>query len=334
MASSIDSIAIEFVSHGNLVEATSNGLIAPISADADNELRASRIADSSVPDGGYGWIVIFSCSLITWWYVGTTYSWGVIQAALVEHKLSSASTLSFVVSVTPAQYFSKKRGLANGIVYAGGGLGGTVISFAMDGLIQNLGPAWTFRIIGLMTLGTGLPAAWLIKERAPIRSTTFIEWRLFRDFRFVVLFLAGAIATFPLFVPPFFLPLYSTSLGLSPSAGAGLVAGFNFSSAVGRLGCGFLCDAAGPLNTLAVALALSAGSMLVLWPAAGSLGPLIAFVVVNGAANGGFFATMPTVVGAVFGSQRVSVTMGMIVTGWAGGYLMVCFPFSWPGFLV
>ena len=71
-----------------------------------------------------------------------------------------------------------------------------------------------------------------------------------------------------------------------------------------------------------------------LWPAAGSLGPLIAFVVVNGAANGGFFATMPTVVGAVFGSQRVSVTMGMIVTGWAGGYLMVCFPFSWPGFLV
>lgn len=81
-----------------------------------------------------------------------------------------------VVSVTPAQYFSKKRGLANGIFYAGGGLGGTVISFAMDGLIQNLGPDWTFRIIGLMTLVTGLPAAWLIKERAPITRDTFIEW--------------------------------------------------------------------------------------------------------------------------------------------------------------
>jgi hypothetical protein len=32
---------------------------------------------------------------------------------------------------------------------------------------------------------------------------------------------------------------------------------------------------------------------------------------------------MPTVVGSVFGSRRVSVAMGMIVTGWGGGYLMV-----------
>lgn len=63
--------------------------------------------------------------------------------------------------------------------------------------------------------------------------------------------------------------------------------------------------------------------MLALWPAATTLGPLIAFVVLNGAANGGFFSTIPTVVGNVFGSQRVSVAMAMIVTGWGGGYLMV-----------
>ena len=228
-----------------------------------------------------------------------------------------------VVSTIAAQYFSKKRGLANGIVYAGGGLGGTIISFAMDGVIQKLGPAWAFRILGLTTIATGLPAAWLIKERTPITTATFIEWRLFKNVQFSTLFLAGTIGTFPLFVPPFFLPLYSTSLGLSPSAGAGLVAGFNFSSAVGRLACGFLSDGIGPVNTLFLALLLSALSMLVLWPVSSSLGPLIAFVIVNGAANGGFFSSMPTVVGSVFGSRRVGVAMGMIVTGWAGGYLLV-----------
>ena len=132
--------------------------------------------------------------------------------------------------------------------------------------------------------------------------------------------MAGAIGTFPLFVPPFFLPLYSHSVGLTASEGAGLVAGFNFSSAVGRLLCGFLSDYIGPVNTLLIALLLSAVSMLVIWPVSTSLGPLIAFVVVNGAANGGFFSTMPTVVGSVFGSRRVGVAMGMIVTGWAGGY--------------
>ena len=78
----------------------------------------------------------------------------------------------------------------------------------------------------------------------------------------------------------------------------------------------------GPVNTLLLALVLSALSMLVIWPVSASLGPLIAFVVINGAANGGFFSTMPTVVGSVFGSRRVGVAMGMIVSGWAGGYLM------------
>lgn len=363
------------------------------SSDQDSILQASRVSDSTVPDGGYGWAVVFGCSAMTFWFVGTTYSWGILQASLLQQNLSSASTLSFVgsvtaasisflaivnarvirllgtrttallgmtllalgeilagfcthnigalfftagiimgigvsiafmvVSVTPAQYFNKKRGLANGIVYAGGGLGGTIITLVMNSVIEKVGPAWTFRILGLATLGTGLPAAWLIKERSPIRTATFVEWRLFRDFKFVVLFIAGAVATFPLFVPPFFLPLYSNSLGLSSNAGAGLVAGFNFSSAVGRLICGLAADKLGPLNSLFMSLLLSAASMLVIWPVSNSLGPLIIFVGINGAANGGFFATMPTVVGTVFGSARVSVAMGMIVTGWAGGYLMV-----------
>lgn len=105
------------------------------------------------------------------------------------------------------------------------------------------------------------------------------------------------------------------------------MAAFNFSSAVGRLICGFGSDSVGPLNTLFVSLLLSAISMLTLWPVSDTLAPLVAFVIINGMANGGFFATMPTVVGNVFGSARVSVAMGMIVTGWAGGYLLVriCF---------
>ncbi len=29
-------------------------------------LEASRLADSTVPDGGYGWVVIASCAVLTW----------------------------------------------------------------------------------------------------------------------------------------------------------------------------------------------------------------------------------------------------------------------------
>ncbi|ETS73622.1 hypothetical protein PFICI_14568 [Pestalotiopsis fici W106-1] len=362
----------------------------PIPSDA--VLRESQLADAAVPDGGFGWVIASACAVMTWWFVGITYCWGIIQSALVAQGLSTPATLSYVgslavtfvsilapasagviaragarntailgvfllglgnilsgfatssvgglfatngivmgfgvalsfmvCSTTPAQYFYRKRGLANGIVFAGGGLGGAVISFIMDELIIKLGIPWTFRVIGLMTLATGLPAAWLIRERVPVRSQSRIEWRLFRDPQFVILFAAGAVGTFPLFVPPFFLPLYVNSLGLSSSTAAGLLAGFNFASAIGRIGCGALCDALGALNTLFASLFICALSMLIIWPASHSLAPLAAFVVINGLSNGGFFATMPTVVGNIFGSARLSVAMGMIVTGWAGGYLM------------
>jgi hypothetical protein len=71
-------------------------------ASSDTIIAASRLADSQVPDGGYGWVVIFACSVLTFWFVGTTYSWGIIQAALVERGLSSPSTISFVGSLTCA----------------------------------------------------------------------------------------------------------------------------------------------------------------------------------------------------------------------------------------
>lgn len=150
--------------------------------------------------------------------------------------------------------------------------------------------------------------------------------RLLLDVRFVLLFAAGAIATFPLLVPPFYLPLYTDAMGMKSSVGAAMVAAFNFSSAIGRLLCGFCCDSLGPLNTLFISLLLSALSMLILWPVSTSIGPLVVFVIINGMSNGGFFSTMPTVIGNVFGSARVSVAVGMIVTGWAGGYLLVCLP--------
>ncbi|KAI9151424.1 Beta-lactamase-like protein [Paramyrothecium foliicola] len=361
-------------------------------SDLDPVLQASQLNDSTVPDGGYGWVVVAGCAIVSWWMIGTPYSWGIMQGALAEEGVSSPAVLSFVgslavalisalavansviirrmgsqktcmvgialmslsefvssftfrnvgglfatsgvmmglgislgfatLSTAPAQWFSRKRGLANGIVFAGGGFGGAVISFAIDALLTRLGPAWTFRCLALMTLATGLPAAYLVKERVPYGRSSIVEWRLFKSFTFVVIFLAGALGTFPLFVPPFFLPLYAKSLGLSSGTGAGLVAGFNFSSAVGRIGCGLLCDVLGALNTLLLSLVISGLSMLALWPASTTLGPMIAFVILNGISNGGFFSTMPTVVGNVFGSARVSTAMGMIVTGWMGGYLM------------
>jgi MCP family monocarboxylic acid transporter-like MFS transporter 3 len=139
---------------------------------------------------------------------------------------------------------------------------------------------------------------------------------------FVAVFLAGAVGCLALFVPPYFLPLFATSIGLSSSTGAGLVAAFNACNAVGRFFAGPLCDKIGPINMLLITMALNAVSMLAIWPVSDTIGPLLVFAIINGVANGSFFTTLPTVAAGIFGPGRAAQAMTIVATGWTPGYLM------------
>jgi MFS family permease len=119
------------------------------------------------------------------------------------------------------------------------------------------------------------------------------------------------------------MPTFAESIGLSSSTGAGLVAAFNAASAVGRISSGFLSDKIGSVNVALMSMSLLGTTMFLIWPFASTLGVLIVFVIVAGVAVGGFFSMMPTVVGHIFGSANMSVTMGMILTSWTFGYLLV-----------
>lgn len=132
-----------------------------------------------------------------------------------------------VANALPVQYFSARLGLANGLIKLGGGIGGCVMAIALEGMYQRVGIAWTFRFQGLLTLVIGLPAAWMIKDRVPLRNVPFVDWTMFRSIPFIATFIASAIGVFALYVPPYYLPLFAQSIGLSSSTGAGLVAAFN-----------------------------------------------------------------------------------------------------------
>jgi MCP family monocarboxylic acid transporter-like MFS transporter 3 len=233
--------------------------------------------------------------------------------------------MSMVYAVTnalPVQYFSARLGLANGIIKLGGGVGGCVMAIALNGMYQRVGIAWTFRIQGLMTLALGMPAAWMLKDRVPLRNTPFVDWSMFRSVPFIATFIASAIGTFALFVPPYYLPLFAQSIGLSSGTGAGLVAAFNACNAIGRFAAGPLCDRIGPLNMFVITMVIQAASMLAIWPVSNTLGPLILFAMLNGIANGSYFTTQPTVIAGIFGPGRAAVAMSMSVTGWTPGYFM------------
>jgi MFS transporter, MCT family, solute carrier family 16 (monocarboxylic acid transporters), member 3 len=362
----------------------------------DAVYSGSRLNEvNAIPDGGYGWTVVASCSIMTFWYNGLSGSWGVIQTALLATSLANTptATITFVGSLylclsvalgifgvrlisylgarwtsvlgvallgfgeigasfttssigglfstcsvvvgagccliytisnsMPPQYFSRRLGLANGLIKGGGGIGATVLSIALQAVIDRAGTRWMFRVLGLATLVTGLPAAWLVKERQSFSKRKLIDLSLFRSVPFSALFVSSALGTFALFIPPFFLPLFARAAGRSPQTGAALVAGFNACTTIGRTLAGPLCDRAGPTNTFLLTMSLNAPSMLAIWPAAGgSLGVLVLFAILNGVANGAFFVVLPTAVAKVAGPGREAIGMSVNTTGWMLGYLL------------
>jgi MCP family monocarboxylic acid transporter-like MFS transporter 3 len=113
---------------------------------------------------------------------------------------------------------------------------------------------------------------------------------MFQSLPFIATFVASAIGVFALYVPPYYLPLFARSIGLSSGTGAGLVAAFSactyhwqayfeqdvnstttIGNAIGRFAAGSLYDKIGPLNMFIVTMVLDAASMLAIWPASSTL---------------------------------------------------------------
>ncbi|KAH7915992.1 major facilitator superfamily domain-containing protein [Hygrophoropsis aurantiaca] len=257
---------------------------------------------------------LISCALMTTAQFLSSWTTENIGGLFVTNGvlLGLGCSIGFMASSgLPAQYFKRRRGLANGLVYAGNGIGACVFSLLSQTLLTRLGIAWTFRILSFITIATTLPAALFMNDRTRRASASF-------DFSFYF----SCRRWFPLLVPPFFIPLYASSIGISGTLGSILLALFSLSSAAGRLGFGYLGDIIGPITSLLLTLVVCSLSMLVIWPVSASIGPFVVFVLINGAGNGGFFATMPSVIGHIYGSKRLATALAMVVSAYSAGYLM------------
>jgi MFS family permease len=373
-------------------EATDTSSAQPdVLPDASNEA-----VDDEIPDGGYGWVVIGACSVLTFWINAWTGSWGILQVALLQQTLpgASSSTVSFIGSLglalgpamampanrvaravgaratallgitiyglgniassfavgsvpglfvagglaygvsaglmygmtnaLPVQWFSRRFGTANGVVKLGGGVGATVMALATGAMADRLGIAWTFRVMGLAALATGVPAALAIREHggAGARASYEVDWAVFRQGSFTMLFLSGLVGCMSNYVPPNFLPYVNRALGLSGSTSSGVVACFNASMAVGRLVSGILCDRFGAVNTYLSIMVLNAVTFFAVWSFSSTLAVLIVFCIFNGLANGSFFVAQPTSIGRLLGPKRAAGGISIALTGWFPGLLL------------
>lgn len=66
------------------------------------------------------------------------------------------------------EWFSARRGLASGVMYAGTGAGGTIFPFVMTGLLNRFGYKTAMICMGIGFLFVGSLALWPIRRRVPL----------------------------------------------------------------------------------------------------------------------------------------------------------------------
>ncbi|KAI1291604.1 hypothetical protein EDD11_008840, partial [Mortierella claussenii] len=220
------------------------------------------------------------------------------------------------VSVT-AQYFDKKRGLANGIAVAGSGIGGLAVAPLTRLLIARVGVQWCQRIVGFAIFGFMTAVFVFIRPRVrTIKKGPILDLAIFRVPGFLYLLITGFIVTFGYMVPIFLIPTYSSQvLNQTPSTGANLISLFSGINAASRVILGVAADRLGRTNTLFTCCFMSGLACFAIWSVATNITILTAFMAVYGLFGGGFISIFPVAVAQVVGVERLPSALGIVYFG-------------------
>ena len=190
------------------------------------------------------------------------------------------------------EWFVRKRGLAYGILTASTGASGIVFPFIIEALLSSFGYARALQSIAVALAVATFPLIPLLKARLPVSQSNAsqrINFSFLMNPLFYLYSAANTLQGLGYWFPSLFLPSFATSIGLSASEGALLLALFSFAQILGQVSFGYLSDKRIPLDALiVVATVVSAVSSFTIWGLARSLAPLIAFSLIYGLFGAGY----------------------------------------------
>ncbi|TDZ33645.1 Aspyridones efflux protein apdF [Colletotrichum spinosum] len=229
----------------------------------------------------------------------------------------------FAVSTAPMGLFRKHKALAMGFVFGGGSMGSAAMSVVTNYLVKDLDVPWTFRILGFVLWGVSMPASYFLPRRnkSASKAARQLQWYRFKQPRFLLLVAGTVLACFPLFIPPYFIPIFSRSMGYSKETGVIILAAWNLASTLGRIGAGWIADSVlGPVEGLAICMLFMSLSSLVVWPLSSSIGIFAVYLVFNGIGCGAFFSLTPILVSNTFGAENALSIIPVLWTTWFCGF--------------
>ncbi|KAL8743884.1 MAG: hypothetical protein Q9190_003805 [Brigantiaea leucoxantha] len=246
------------------------------------------------------------------------------------------------VAVLPT-YFSTRIGLAIGLGSSGSSIGGIIYPIVLYRLIDQIGFAWSVRVVGFIALGTlVVPIAVMRMRIKPLRARALIDWTAFTDVPYIVFVLATLIGFMGLSTFLFYLSFDAEARNITDTKMSFyIVAIFNAASTFGRAAPNALSDKTGPFNLLAPCAIIS-GVLILCMIAVTSEAALIVVAILTGFFTGVFIAMPPVcIVALIQDKSRIGtrmgmgfgiIALGMLVGGpGSGGILGTHDPLHWAG---
>ncbi|KAG9311928.1 major facilitator superfamily domain-containing protein [Chiua virens] len=235
--------------------------------------------------------------------------------------LASGMVFGLTLGIVP-HWFSKRRGLAMGIVTIGSSVGGTLFPIVAQNLIPKIGFRWTVRSFGFIVMFMLGVAILTIDRRLPPVNVKggLLNWTALKNPAYAIYCTSGVTTFLGLYTVLTYVSLSAVQSGISNDFALYLTAIANAASAVGRIPSGYLADRVGALNVMIPFITVVA-AMTFVWPFATSKGGLIAIALTYGFANGTYISLFHVPVMAMGSTDDVGRRIGLFMSCAAFGAL-------------
>ncbi|OMP85184.1 putative transporter MCH4 [Diplodia seriata] len=244
------------------------------------------------------------------------------------------------------QHFKQRRALAMGLVSGGSSISGSGLPIMLSYLVPKIGFGWALRATALL-MGCCYVVAMAISwtkepptptkephtpttEEAPeqppakaaLAASSLLDFRGYKDPRYLVLAIGNFVATLGVYVPNYYIGSYALLRYPTASVHSYLLPALNGASFFGRVLGGYFADRTGRLNFLWPMTVLSGVLSLSLWLLEQNIGMIMAFALLYGFTSGVFISVTPAAVAQIVPDDKIGARVGAFFTLTAFATLM------------
>ncbi|KAK0206036.1 major facilitator superfamily domain-containing protein [Desarmillaria ectypa] len=237
--------------------------------------------------------------------------------------LACGTIFSCVIGIV-GHWFRRRRGIALGLTTAGASIGSAVFPIVAHKLINDIGFAWTMRVIAFILIFSMGIANLTMRRRLPPANSSggILNLKAFINAPYTLWCLSTFTAFLGIYTVLTYISVSATAYGVSPDVAFYLVSIVNASSGIGRIVAGICADRFSALDFFGP-MTIIAGALTYAWPFARTLASMVVIAVIYGFSSGAYVSSFLIPVfelGEIsdFG-RRTGMTMSIAALGAVAG---------------